>query len=85
MGTLFMTNVPHNCTETELATWIQSYGIRVKTIRLISDRVAGVSPQFAYVDLEECVISEAITMLNGKNIRDRSILVSQARRAAPAA
>ena len=86
MATLFMMNVPHNCTESELANWVQSSGIRVKGIRLIPDMVAGVSPQFAYVDIvEDLGIADAVAKLNGRSIRDRVILVSQARRAAPAA
>ena len=86
MATLFMMNVPHNCTESELAEWVQSSGIKVKSVYLIADKVAGVSPQFAYVDVsEEIRVPDAIAKLNGQNIRDRVILVSQARRAAPAA
>ena len=86
MATLFMMNVPHNCTETELAEWVQSSGIQVKSVCLIPDRVAGVSPQFAYVNVsEDVVVPDAIVKLNGQHIRDRVILVCQARRAAPAA
>ena len=86
MATLFMMNVPHNCTESELAEWVQSSGIKVMSVYLIADTVAGVSPQFAYVDVTEDIrIPDAIAKLNGQNIRDRVILVSQARRASPAA
>lgn len=86
MSTLFMMNVPYNCTESELTDWVQSSGIKVKSVRLIQDLVAGVSPAFAYVDIgEQPGIADAVDKLNGQIIRDRVILVSQARRAAPAA
>jgi RNA recognition motif-containing protein len=58
----------------------------VKSIRLIRDLVAGVSPLFAYVDITNAgSAADAISRLNGQVIRDRVVLVSLARRAAPAA
>ncbi len=81
MPTLFMENVPHDCSDTELANWVQSSGIPVKYVRQIRDVVAGVSPSFAYVDILETVgLNEAVNKLNGRKIRERVILVSQAQR-----
>ena len=87
MATLFMINVPHDCTESELTEWVQSYGARVKNVRLIRDLVAGVSPSFAYVDIldEGIDIPVTIEKLKGHSIRNRVILVSQTHRGAPAA
>jgi RNA recognition motif-containing protein len=87
MATLFMMNVPYDCTESELAQWVQSYGARVKNVRLIQDLVAGVSPAFAYVDIhdEDIDVPDTIEKLKGHIIRNRVILVSQSRRSAPAA
>ncbi len=86
MSTLFMMNVPHNCTESELKDWVEAAGIQVSSVRLIRDLVAGVSPAFAYVDIgEQGKISEAVEKLNGHLIGNRVLIVSQARRAAPAA
>jgi len=74
-----MVNVPHDCSESELMDWVQSSGFGVKSVRLIRDTVAGVSPAFAYVDIVETeAVKEAIKTLNGRNIRERVILVSQA-------
>ena len=65
MSTLFMVNIPYNCTESELNAWVESSGIGVKSIRLIQDTVAGVSPSFAYVELSEGSNTEiAISSLN---------------------
>lgn len=81
MATIFMTNVPHDCTENELIRWVESSGVGVKSVRVIRDTVAGVSPAFAYVDIVESIsIRDAVDALNGRNIRERKILVSQASR-----
>lgn len=86
MGTLFMMNVPHNCSDNELTDWVQSSGIEVKKVRLIRDLVAGVSPSFAYVDISEKVpVADAVQKLNGHNIRERVIMVSEARKGTSAA
>ena len=86
MGTLFMTNVPHNCSDTELTEWVESSGITVKHVRVIRDLVAGVSPSFAYVDIAEKIpVADAVQKLNGHNIRERIIMVSEARQGRTAA
>ena len=86
MGTLFMVNVPHNCSDDELTAWVQSSGIEVTRVRVIRDLVSGASPSFAYVDIEERVaVADAVEMLNGHNIRERVIVVSEARRGRSAA
>jgi RNA recognition motif-containing protein len=86
MGTLFMVNVPHNCSDQELTEWVQSSGIEVKTIRVIRDTVSGASPSFAYVDIEEKMpVADAVQKLNGHSIRERVIMVSEARKGRTAA
>ena len=86
MGTLFLVNVPHNCTDNELSQWVESSGIEVKQVRLIRDLVAGVSPSFAYVEIEEKTpVADAVQKLNGHSIRERVIMVTEARRGATAA
>jgi RNA recognition motif-containing protein len=80
MGTLFLVNVPHNCSDTELTEWVQCSGIAVKNVRVIRDLVAGVSPSFAYVDIEDKIpVADAVQKLNGQHIRGRTIVVSEAR------
>ena len=86
MATLFLMNVPHDCNESELSQWVQSFGYDVRSVRMIRDIVAGVSPSFAYVEItRDLDLPGAISQLNGHSIRNRVIRVSQARRAAPAA
>ena len=86
MSTLFLVNVPHDCSDDELAEWVQSSGIAVKTVRVIRDLVAGVSPSFAYVEIAEKIrVADAVQKLNGHNIRERTIIVSEARKRTSAA
>ncbi len=81
MGTLFMVNVPYNCSDEELTWWVESSGIEVKHVRVIRDTVSGASPSFAYVDITEKIpVADAVGKLNGHNIRERTIVVSEARR-----
>jgi RNA recognition motif-containing protein len=86
MGTLFFVNVPHNYSDSELANWVESAGIGVKSVRLIRDLVAGVSPSFAYVDIgDQIAIQDAIGRLNGQNIHGRTLVVTEARKGVAAA
>ena len=86
MGTLFMVNVPHNCSDEELTQWVRSSGIEVQHVRVIRDLVSGVSPSFAYVDItEKMPIEDAVQKLNGHNIRERVVMVSEARKGRTAA
>ena len=86
MGRLFMVNVPHNCSDEELTWWVECSGIEVKHVRVIRDTVSGASPSFAYVDIAEKIpIADAVRQLNGHNIRERTIMVSEARRRSSAA
>jgi RNA recognition motif-containing protein len=86
MSTLFFVNVPHDCSDAELTRWVESSGIAVKNLRVIRDLVAGVSPSFAYVDIEERItVADAVQKLNGRPIRERTILVTEARKGATAA
>ena len=79
MAKLFFVNIPYNCSDRELQEWVESRGIETRSIRIIRDLVAGVSPAFGYVELkDDSVIKEAITVLNGKKMRNQTILVKEA-------
>ena len=86
MGTLFMVNVPYNCSDEELTQWVRSTGVEVQRVRLIRDVVSGASPSFAYVDItEQMPVADAVEKLNGHNIRERVIMVTEARKGRTAA
>ncbi len=77
---LYFVNVPYNCSEKELQEWIESYGIRTRSIRIIRDLVTGASPAFAYVDLmENAITKNAISVLDGKRCHNQPVQVMEAR------
>jgi RNA recognition motif-containing protein len=79
MSKLFFVNIPYNCSDRELQEWVESRGIETRSIRIVRDLVAGVSPAFGYVELkDESRIQEAIDILNGKRMRNQTILVKEA-------
>jgi RNA recognition motif-containing protein len=79
MSKLFFVNIPYNCSDRELQEWVESRGIATRSIRIVRDLVAGVSPAFGYVELkDETQTDEAITILNGKRLRNQTILVKEA-------
>jgi len=79
MSKLFFVNIPYNCSDRELQEWVESRGIVTRSIRIVRDLVAGVSPAFGYVELkDDTQIQEAISVLNGKRMRNQTILVKEA-------
>jgi len=79
MSKLFLVNIPYNCSDHELQEWVESRGIVTRSIRIVRDLVAGVSPAFGYVELkDDTQIQEAISVLNGKRMRNQTILVKEA-------
>ena len=78
-SSLYLVNLPHNCTESEIKQWIESRGFKTCSIRIIYDVVAGVSPAFAYAWLQyDSQIEDACFALTGKNMRSSQVLVSPA-------
>jgi hypothetical protein len=78
MADLFLSNVPCDCAAAELRTWIESQGFAVRSIELIQDLEARVSPSFAYVELIDCDRAmDAIRTLHRKSLRERIILVRE--------
>jgi RNA recognition motif-containing protein len=79
MSKLFFVNIPYNCSDRELQEWVESRGITTRSIRIVRDLVAGVSPAFGYVELkDDSQMQEAISILNGKRLRNQTILVKEA-------
>jgi len=79
MSKLFFVNIPYNCSDRELQDWVESRGIETRSIRIVRDLVAGVSPAFGYVELkDETRTKEAVNTLNGKKLRNQTILVKEA-------
>jgi RNA recognition motif-containing protein len=85
MAKLFFVNIPYNCSDRELQEWVESRGIETRSIRIVRDLVAGVSPAFGYVELkDDSQVNEALLVLNGKKMRNQTILVKEAQARATA-
>ena len=77
MFTLLLTNLPYNASHNEIREWIQSRGVEIKSIRILR-HIDGVSPVFGHVELNGSIApNEAISILNGKEIRNQKVLVRE--------
>ena len=73
---LLFINIPYDCSDSEFKDWIESRGIETKSIRVIRDLVAGVSPAFGYAVLKDhTALVEAASILNGKKLRSQIVTV----------
>ena len=78
MASLFLSNVPHDCEESELRNFIEARGFSVVSVRIVRDMVAGVSPGFGYVALRDSSLNtSAIRELNGQHLKGRPLEVKQ--------
>jgi RNA recognition motif-containing protein len=84
MPKIFVGNIPHASSETELQEWIEGQGFHVESAQIIRDRSTGQSRGFGFVILnEEWKIKDAINALNGKNMAGRALTVNEAVPQAP--
>jgi cold-inducible RNA-binding protein len=76
---IYVGNLPGDVTEDEIRQEFSEYG-EVESVALITDRFTGQPRGFGFIEMPQ--ISEgraAIAALNGKNIKDREIVVNTAR------
>lgn len=79
MSDLLLMNLPYNASDREIREWIESRGIQTKSIRIIRDLVTGVSPAFGHVELKGGIeIPEAISILDGKRMRNQTVIAKEA-------
>jgi RNA recognition motif-containing protein len=78
MTRLFLTNIPYDCQDGELCSWIESQGFNVNSLRVIRDLVAGVSPAFGYVSIGNAIrVVDAIKILDGQSLKGRTVQVRE--------
>lgn len=76
---LFVGNLSYEVTESELNDLFAAFG-EVVSVKIITDRLTGNSKGFGFVEMSTRQEAEqAIQGLNGKTVRNRSIVVSEAR------
>lgn len=79
MPKLFIGNIPHASSDTELSEWVESQGFQVESAQIIRDRSTGQSRGFGFVVLnEEWKLKDAINALNGQRMGGRVLTVNEA-------
>jgi RNA recognition motif-containing protein len=76
---IYVGNLAHELTEEELREAFQEFG-EVTSAKIITDRYSGVSRGFGFVEMANKAEAEAaITGLNGKELKGRTLTVNEAR------
>ncbi len=76
---IYVGNLPFDITEDELTEEFGTYG-KVESVAIPSDKFSGRPRGFAFVEMAAKSEAEAaITGLNGKTLKDRTIVVNESR------
>ena len=76
---IYIGNLPYDVTEEELQQEFQAYG-EVASVSIISDKFSGRPKGFGFVEMGSQSEGEAaIAGLNGKVLKERTIVVNEAR------
>jgi len=79
MKNLYVGNLPHSTTETELRTLFQSHG-EIERISLVTDRETGRARGFAFVEMANAGEAEkAMAALNGTELGGRTLTINEAK------
>lgn len=79
MKNLYVGNLPHSTTETELRTLFQSHG-EVEKVSMVTDRDTGRFRGFAFVEMADAGEAEkAIAALNGTEMGGRTLTINEAK------
>ena len=74
MATLYFSNLPPDCSDSKLKSWVESHGLRVEWSRVLHDVAPASAPAFAYVVVEEpSQLHEIVCALDG-GILDRRMV-----------
>ncbi|MBN2121308.1 MAG: RNA-binding protein [Candidatus Omnitrophica bacterium] len=81
---LYIGNLEYTTSEEEIAQAFSEKGINVKEVRIIKDKFSGRSKGFGFAEVEsEDKIQEAISAMDGQDLKGRKIRVSQAKERQP--
>ena|SRR5215813_14381124 len=79
MARIFVGNIPHASSDSELQQWVEAQGFQVDAAQIIRDRSTGQSRGFGFVTLsQEWKIKDAISALNGQRMGGRILTVNEA-------
>jgi RNA recognition motif-containing protein len=76
---IYVGNLPHEVTEEDLRQTFEAFG-QVTSAKIITDKFSGVSRGFGFVEMPaKAEAQAAITGLNGKDLKGRTLSVNEAR------
>ena len=79
MRNLYVGNLPHNTTQTELRNIFEAHGA-VEKITLLTDRDTGRSRGFGFVEMTNASEADkAIAALNGTDLAGRTLTINEAK------
>lgn len=79
MSKLFLGNIPHSASETDICDWMKSHGFLVQTVDIIIDKTTGMRRGFCFATLvDDTQVEAAVRSLNGKPMSGRPITVNHA-------
>lgn len=79
MKNLYVGNLPHNTTESELRTVFQAHG-DVEKVSIVTDRETGRARGFAFVEMTNASEADkAIAALNGTELGGRTLKINEAK------
>src|ERR1700758_3014951 len=79
MKNLYVGNLPHSTTETELLSLFETHGA-VEKVTLVTDRETGRSRGFGFVEMTDAGEAEkAIAALNGTQLGGRALTINEAK------
>src|ERR1019366_9182918 len=77
---LFVGNLPHEVTDTELSEFVSGAGFKAASAVVIRDKITGQSRGFGFIELAEGEDMErAVAGLNGQSLQGRGLTVNEAR------
>ena len=81
---LYIGNLEYSVTEDDLRQAFSEKGVEVKDIRIIKDKFSGRSKGFGFAEVDsEEKIDQAISALDGQDLKGRKLRVSKARERQP--
>lgn len=79
MKNLYVGNLPHSTTESELRTAFEVHGA-VERVNIVTDRETGRARGFAFVEMTNASEADkAVAALNGTNLGGRTLTINEAK------
>ncbi|PYX92261.1 MAG: RNA-binding protein [Acidobacteria bacterium] len=79
MKNLYVGNLPHSTTESELRTVFEAHGA-VERVSIVTDRETGRARGFAFVEMTDASAADkAIAALNGTELGGRALTINEAK------